>query len=213
MTYPNGHLYVTAHWTVLGALQESGQFGLRFDSTQPASQALATAAAAPITAFWTNATALIGTFHNLSFIRVAAVGIDGKYISGTIAYDSPPAAGGGAGGGSTVYAPLQCAQVISLTTALPRGRAHRGRVYVPPVNTPLQTDYHWPASNCAARANAFAQMVTDLNAAMPGPLTVFSKVGLGTKAKVTAVAVGNRPDVQRRRARSLTETYSVAGSF
>lgn len=211
MPYPNGYLYLTAHWTVSSANIETGQFGLKFDSTAPATQVLVDACKGPISTFWAAATSAIEPDFRLLFVRLAAIGADGLYVPGTVAYDgvfAPLVPGGGAA--TPARFPLQVASAASLTTAFPRGRAHRGRIYLPPINGPLTSSYVNQSADCANRANTLAARLSDLNDVMPGPLTVFSKVGAGTKHVVTGVAIGNRPDTERRRARSQLESYSNA---
>lgn len=220
MTFPNAHLLLTWHWTIAGAPNETGQIGLRFDSTTAATQAIVDAAATPVSAFWTNATALIEHPFRLTFLRLAAIGTDGKYVPGTIAYDHtfPGTTPGGGSGGTDIYRyPLQVATVSSLLTAQPRGQAHRGRVYLPYICNALNSAWVFQSADMNNRTNSFSACLTALNGVMPGPVTVFSKgtksaPTVGAKHLVTGVVTGNRPDVQRRRARSIAETYSIVGN-
>jgi len=211
VAYPNGHLYLTAHWTNVGT-NETGQFGLRIDSTVPASTSLVTAAAARLSTMWGASTMTIPVYCQLIFARLAAVGTDGNYIPGTPSYDftyATPVAG--SGGLTTLNQPLQVAHVMTLRTALPRGRAHVGRVYLPPCQQTIQTNYQWPIAAINNRNNTFSAMLSGLNTDMPGKVTIFSKIGAGAKQLVTAVNSDTRPDVQRRRAKQLTGTIGIAG--
>lgn len=210
MVYPNAHLYLTLHWTQSGATTEVGQTGVRFDSTAPATQALVSACAPACSTFWQNAVALIDNGFTLQFLRLASIGADGNYVPGTLSYDhiySPVPAGGG-GGPSTRY-PLQVAWAATLNTAMPRGRAHNGRMYFPWPNTTMGTDFRFSSTDANNRSNALAAMLSSLNTVLPGDATIFSKVGAGTKNLVTSVKHGRRPDVQRRRASALPETYGT----
>jgi hypothetical protein len=209
MPFPNGHLYLTAHWTIDGTF-ETGQFGLRFDSTAPASSTLVGSAAARLATMWGAATMTIPTYCKLVYARLAALGPDGLYVPGTPSYDftySTPVAG--TGGLTTLIQPLQLAHVMTLRTALPRGRAHVGRVYLPPMQQTINSNYQWPPAATNNRNNTFAAMCSGLNTDMPGPLTIFSRVGTGTKQVVTFINSDPKPDVQRRRAKQLTSTVGI----
>lgn len=220
MTYPNAHLYLTAHWGYGASSNEKGQVGLRFDTVAPASQALVDACSAAWSAFWTNATALIDFAFKLEYLRLASIAPNGQYVPGTIAYDHvyPGSVNGGGSGGTPLYRfPLQSACVTSLLTAMPRGQAHKGRVYLPYIATALQVDWNWQNADMNTRSNSFAACLSALNAALPGPLSVFSKgtkaaPTVGAKQLVTAVQTGGKPDVQRRRAASATERIGIITS-
>jgi hypothetical protein len=219
VTYPNGYLYLTVHWVVQSSPGETGQIGLKYDSTAAATQALVDAAATPISAFWTNATALIDYDFRLVFARLAAIGTNGLYVPGSIAYDHSfgNVPGGGSGGNPLYRYPLQVASVSSLLTAALRGQAHRGRCYLPPIDVNMGSDYKVPSASINNRTNSFSAMLTSLNAVMPGPLSVFSKGSkaaptVGAKRVVTGVVTGNKLDVQRRRAKQQTEGYSIVGN-
>jgi hypothetical protein len=211
MPYTAQHNYLTIHWKPSEAANETAQFGLRFVGGPAASQSLVNACAGAVSAFWTNATAAVPIFHVLQYLRLATIGTDGLYIPGSVAYDyvySPTVPG--ANSGTNARQPLQVANVGSLTTAFPRGRAHRGRVYLPTIGATFTAGPVWDPSTCTGRANAFAAMLAALNGVGIGTLNVMSKLGAGTSHAVTGVAIGNKADVQRRRARSQAESYYIA---
>jgi len=215
MTYPNRHLLLTWHWGNGGLPAEVGQCGLRFDSPAPATQALVDAASGPVSTFWSAATPLIEHDYRLLFVRLVSLDVDGHYFPGTTSFDHTYT-GSIPGGGGTITArfPLQVASVATLFTAQPRGQAYKGRIYLPWINAALNSGYAWQSADTANRANTLAARLSDLNAAMPGPLTIFSKgtkaaPTVGAKHAVTGVRIGDRPDVQRRRANRQVETYSI----
>lgn len=220
MTYPNQHLLLTAHWVVSGATAETGQCGLRFDSTTAASQALVDACATAWSNFWTAATNAIDYAYGLAFLRLASIAPDGRYVPGSIAYDHTfpgTVPGGGSGGAAIRQYPLQVACVSSLLTAMPRGQAHRGRIYLPYLTVNLGAGWLWPGANVNNRTNGVSAMISALNTVLPGDCTVFSKgtksaPTVGAKQLVTGVVTGTRPDVQRRRAKQLAEGYSILGN-
>jgi hypothetical protein len=208
--YPNGYLYLTAHWVNTETTAEAGQFGLKFDTATPASQSLVNAAAGRLSTMWSAATTDIPSERRLIFARLAAVGANGLYVPGTIAYDfiypgPVPGAGALAAGW-----PLQVAHVMSLHTAMPRGLAHAGRTYLPPIDEGLLSTGQWTSAQTSSRNNTFAAMLTGLNTDLGGKCTIFSKVGAGSKNQVTSVNSDTRPDVQRRRANQQVGVVGIA---
>lgn len=209
MTYASGHRLLTVHWQSVGTL-ETGQFGLRFLGDTDVSQSLVDSLATAVSTWWASTSTLIPSGKALAFLRLAHIGVDGKYVPGTIAYDhtySPVVAGGGSGSNS--IQPPQVANVISLTTDLPRGRAHRGRVYAPTIAASYTAPGVWDPSVVTPRVTSTVTMLNALNVAMGGSLAVMSKIGAGASHVVTGIAIGSRPDVQRRRAKGIVETYST----
>jgi len=216
VTYANTHLRFTVYWETAGVASELAQFGLRFDTGLPATQALVDTMSARVATFWPLSTAAISPLHRATFCRLAAVSPDGTYSLGTNSFDHVFT---GSIPGSSAFTgsyPLQVAHVLTLRTAFPRGKASRGRVYLPPIHSILQSDFNWQLATVNSRVNSFAAMLTGLNSDVGSPCTVFS---FGTKTgpaqpkhAVTGVQADNRADVQRRRARqqpSLKGTLSV----
>lgn len=207
MVYTNRHLYLTIHWKPNTTGEEVGQVGLRFDA--PTNDALPTlvANAAPIVqTFWTAANSGIEGEFDLTYLRLAIIGTDGKYWPDSVAADHTYPAGVAGGGGTTIGRfPLQMALVATLNTAKPRGRASKGRIYLPWYNTALDSSYRYPSASVNARSVTLATMITGLNGVMGWPASVMSKVGSGTKEVITGVSHGTRPDVQRRRADQLPD--------
>jgi hypothetical protein len=213
MTYPNAYLYLTLHWAYAGT-SEFGQTGLKFDNAAPASQALVDGTGAAVTTMWGALTMNICQFARLQFVRLASIAPNGLYVPGTIAYDHVfPGSVPGGGAAATLF-PLQCAHVMSLHTAMPRGQAHAGRSYLPPINSNLSDAGQWTPANCTSRNNTFATMITALNAALGGPATVFSKgtkaaPAVGAKHAITIVNSDTRPDVERSRAKQLVGVQGI----
>lgn len=211
MPYPNNHLYLTIHWTSMGADAEAGQCGLKFDNTTPATPADVADCAAAVSAMWAHVDAGIEANYKLSYLRLASLGTDGKYLPNSVSFDhiyAAPVPGGG--GAVQARFPLQTALASTLTTAFPRGQAHSGRIYLPWSNNALGADYMWSATIANNRSARVATMITALNAVL-GPCNVFSKGTKtsteGAKHVVTGVKTGRRPDVQRRRAKQIAESY------
>lgn len=214
MPYPERHWLLTVHWNTPG---EQAQFGLRFEHADVApTQADVLSAANAVSTFWAAGTSDIPPSHVLTFLRLAQIDTNGKYVAGTIAVDhiySPQVAGTGSGG--NIW-PLQVSHVASLLTAMPRGIAHKGRVYLPPFSTGLLGTALWPTATVSSRINTFAAMLSTLDGSQLGQLMVYSKgtvaVPAGGKNAVTGTQADSRPDVQRRRAKSQVGALSVVGT-
>lgn len=218
MPFPNAHNYLTVHWTY-GTVSETGQFGLRFDPAgglEPVSQALVDACAAAVSSFWSSSTNLIPTGYKLSFLRLARIDTNGRYVPGTISYDhaySPVVAGGST---EAAMYPLQVATVVTLRSAAAHGLAHHGRVYIPALSQPLVSNYVWTTAQINNVVNGFSAMLTSLNTAGIGQLSIFSKGNAGTpggaKQVVTGCQLDTKPDTQRRRAKQLVGTKGLVGT-
>lgn len=210
MVFPNRHLYITAHWTVSGVTSEEGQFGLRASQTSLPTEAEGELISQAIQGFWGLAANGVSPSFVLDEVKLALIDPDGRYPEDFEPMVLPivPGIPGGATGGSRF--PLQTACVASLTTAFVRGRAHRGRIYLPPIQADLTASFQWTGTPWTQRAAGVALMIEMINAQLTGNVAVFSKVGAGTSRQVTGVAVGSRPDTQRRRARQQPETYTTA---
>lgn len=213
MAFPNNHLYLTVHWHVSSSAVEEGQFGLRFDrSTLPDSTAW-DLIWDRVGDFWALASAKVPDDYRLDRVKCAIIDTTGHYPDDhePLVHDFSPVIPGGVD--TTIFQyPLQIACVSSLTTASARGRAHRGRAYLPPLAGNLSSSFQWSATDCQSRADQFRNMMDSLKSATmfnANPV-VMSSIGAGTKKTITGIAVGTRPDVQRRRAGEQVESYSTA---
>lgn len=209
MTFPFRHLYITAHWTVSGGSNEEGQFGLRTTSQELPSAGEMTNIVTHIQTFWGLAANAISNSFVLDEVKFALVEPNGRYPADflpevrTIA----PGVPGGASGGDRL--PLQTSCVASLRTAALRGRASKGRIYLPPLQSTLNASFQWSGAPWTARAVGVAQMIGLINDNLGlNRVAILSRVGTGSFNYVTSVGVGSRPDVQRRRARGQVETYT-----
>lgn len=218
---------------------EKWQFGLRGLGTDGVvtNQQVAEAAAPIVQAWWQQTGAFTSpnnfeapNTHRLTELKVAQIDLDGTYIDGTYSYSHfylPPIAGG-----ATKRDGQSAQQTIAATllTAVPRGLASKGRIYLPPSwhYIPQSTDGLIPSGDASALANSVKTLINQLNA-LPdfGPVMVMSKgkgvpsynatkhrveydyPNPGASNAVTAVRVGRVVDTQRRRRRSLPETPVV----
>lgn len=210
MPYSKAHHLLTIGGALGGGV-ERWSIGLRFgnDVNVPATQAMVNACVAPISTWFKAGDSAFSNSHRIDQVKLADIGTDGRYPPGL---DSFEAAGplSIAGTNVSVSLPYQCSLVVSLVTALPRGKGHIGRVYLPPfasianagTSQILDTSQPQIANNFATMLRALRDTVSGL-----GDPTVFGKTGTGTAHAITAVRVGKVFDTQRRRRRSLPESY------
>lgn len=212
MAYTSEYNYLTVHWKLADS-PETGQFGLKFIGPNVPDQAMVDGAAPAVQTFWSAALSYITPGISLTHLRLARLGTDGKYLPESISYDHTYAPAISGGGAATTNV-AQTAHVITLRTGVPRGLAHAGRVYIPPLAfAPNSSDYLWPIANINNRLNGFSTMLSALSGSDLGILAVMSKGTpthpLGATNNVTYINSDTRPDVQRRRARSLTKVISA----
>jgi len=167
-----------------------------------------------IAAWHSNSDAYINTNAKLTYAKINYVNMAGHYIDpNTHEHAFLPVVSGGSG--SSPH-PNQIAMVISLTTGLERGYAHRGRFYSPlPVGI-IGSDGLIGQGQAQDVANAAAAFLTAVNDT-PGidipygeNVCVMSSHGTGYTNVVTGVEVGRALDTQRRRRTELPESYASA---
>lgn len=203
MAFPHTHLLLTVEgdaWTSL----ETWQFGLHFDI--PTVPTALTAIDTAINAWFTSAN--IGVNKNVRYLgfKLALIAPDGHYPPGhapTVFTRTVPAIGVGVD--SQIP---QASLVISLRTALPRGRGHAGRIYPPPQVHPVGADGRVAASSLNTSLTTWKSFFDSLITAVGGRLVVASSLA-STFQPVTTIRAGRVYDTQRRRRSSLPEEYST----
>lgn len=201
MSIPSG----VARFVLVGHLGGSETFETGFwEVGDFASQAnVDDAAAAAATAFLADmasaATNMLRTIDGYDEVRVYG------YPSGGPTASFVGVAPLGTTGSSSTSNPLQTCCVATLLTGA-AGRRRRGRMYLPATGEPL-TASEFSSARVTAIANAVAGF---LGFGSPDPThgpIVLSQVA-GTHAPVTQVRVDSKPDIQRRRAESLSPAAS-----
>lgn len=166
-----------------------------------------------VAAYHGSTTAQIHTAAKLAYLKMNVVGLDGRYVDpNTIEHVYSPVV---SGGGATVLYPNQVTLVISLTTDVSRGYAHRGRYYMPlPVFPVVEADgmiSAVAAGFAAGAAGAFIQALANEPGLDLGVfdqrVLVMSKANQGSTHVVTGIDVGRVLDTQRRRRADLPESY------
>jgi len=207
--FDQNHLYL--QWG--GKLPGNEQWSCGMRLYGPPATAVADAASlyddmvAPIRAFHVAASTYICTGAKLSFIKLNAIGPDGRYLAP--ATNETVMADVAGGGPASPSHPNQVALAISLETGFTRGPAHSGRFYMPLPGFGVAADGLMAASDrdlVKASATTLLGAINATNAIWK--VGVFSrKLGAAGHRAVTSIAVGRALDTQRRRRRSLVENY------
>lgn len=157
--------------------------------------------------FHTRATTGIHDNAKLSFVKLNAIGTNGRYVQQTTNETALSDVGGG--GGPSFAPPNQICLVVSLLTGFSRGPAHRGRFYLPLPIWEVNALGTISPAQATGVADSSKQFVDNLNATNANwKVGVFSrKLGAAGHRAVTDTAVGVVYDTQRRRRRSLLENY------
>jgi hypothetical protein len=169
--------------------------------------ALLTSVSAAIAAFHARNATAINTHCLLNFVKVNAIGTDGKYLgAGTneATYASVPG-----GQASSAMFTNQTALGVTLETGFSRGPAHTGRFFLPLPALDLDSGGRVATATAAAIKTSCATMRTAVNTNSTGHVMVVMsrKAGAPGHRAVTGFKVGTVLDTQRRRRRSLVENY------
>jgi hypothetical protein len=157
------------------------------------------------------ANTVIGTNCFLDYVSGAQIGVGGKYTPTnqlTVVSPTTPTPGLGSG-----VLPWNTASVISLRTAIPRGRGSNGRVYWPCLSVPVIAGTG--RVNILGRVQAaktfFDAMNTAANTYSAGMRAVVaSAVGGGVIAPVTSIRSDDRLDSIERRENAQPVAWSVS---
>lgn len=212
VVYDETHRLLTVRGVSQGSADRWG-IGLRFVNPYgigvPTTQAEADECVAPIRAWFVAANNYFPLNTTVDEIKLANIGLDGKYPPGQ---DSSIAVIGAAINGATSSAayPPQTSLVISITTALPRGRGHIGRVYLPAQRSAMPlTNGMIDTATADACLALFRTMVLALAATSGlGGLGVYSPLG-APRQTATGFRCGRVLDTQRRRRNDIDEGYRL----
>lgn len=166
--------------------------------------------------FMTNAAACIVGGTKCTWVKFNEIDSLGHYVDQTtthVRYLNGTGALAPFSGVSSAYCPTFQSVAVTLTTAQQRGPGSKGRFFLPGCAPALNFDGVITATAQTGIATAAASFLTALNNDAGFDTTsmrvsVVSNVGTpGPANVVTGVAVGNVPDVQRRRKNNITESY------
>lgn len=164
-----------------------------------------------VNTWWNAIKSNMGGNVHWDFTKVNAIGPDGRYAAQTtnaIYYAANESGHVGTG----TPGPYQNACVVTLVTDFIRGRAARGRMYLPigQVSTTVDTGEFTTTipSNYAAATAAMFSGINDNPGIDWGNTRVAVVSAYGPANDVVAVKAGKIPDTQRRRRASLDENYT-----
>lgn len=185
------------------------------------------AAIAAVVSPWFTSTGGSGAISFLSTVKLTGIKLNrineaGRYqdpSSQTHLYPTPLSGGATA----STNAPPQLAVVATLLTAFDRGRASKGRMYLPPVSGAqnVGSDGRMATADALRTAMATTALLNNLRTAYvaqygPGPdsggAAVMSNVGAGAWHFVTKVRAGRVVDTMRSRRSSLAEDPQLAST-
>ena len=207
MAYRQNFLRLVVSGTLYNDEQFSWSLSLiqGIGGTAPAPDEVRSEVVDAITAFW-RWPGLISKFANITTIKLNEIGPDGRYVNPETVLEEIE--GGLVGVADSVIYPPQVALVVSLDTAIRRGRAHAGRFYLPLPGSPLLSSGTLSAADQLSYVTQATSFVEQLNDAMqPWQVGVVSDIGPGAQQRVTSLRVGRVLDTMRSRRRSLDEAY------
>jgi len=223
MAYDRQHLYITGTGQIGtggGAGEEIFSFGVRASGVSTAFNAVTAlaeldvgAVAAIFGTYFTAANTHINADAHLFRVKVAAVGVDGLYLSAPV--EAEPSPGGVSGAGSSVRHPNQVAIAVSTGATTTIGRATHGRFYLPLPDMIVGVEGR---INSTARGHLLGTSVIfldslntqlDLDISQNVQLRIMSNVGAGASNPITLVRVGDVLDTIRARRNALEESYAV----
>jgi hypothetical protein len=197
--------------------QETWSFGLRYglpgvaNPTVPAmTQAIVDAAAVAGASFAANSTAHFQSDTRWLQVKGYEIGADGRITAEPFLGNM-----GSVAGVIGTPVPWQCSAAVTLFTG-GLGKGRFGRVYMPPQRYIAADDGMMQAADATAHLAAFISFLNAIKANAYGggtvmKLIVASQVGLlGSNRAVTQVRWGRVVDTQRRRRRSLKESYALS---
>lgn len=151
----------------------------------------------------------MASYETVSWIKLAYIGEDGKYIGEPKIYDfNVPGQGSG-----SFNVPPQDSIVISHLTEAKRGLAYRGRTYLPAGFGDATANGKLSSATINTILTKFTTFfnaintITTTTTGLPIKVIVNSNVRSGMSRYVTALSVGNLVDTQRRRRNRLSEAY------
>jgi hypothetical protein len=175
-----------------------------------------------VLAFHQRATTRIYGGATLTYVKANRITTAGHYKdSGTSEFVFPANTTGGAptlvNGQFLTAPPNQIALAVTLTTGFSRGPAHKGRIYLPMPLVVLGADGLMSSDDADAvksSVKTFLEAIADT----PGldgpnsytPCVISRNAGHPARREITGASVGRVLDTQRRRRKSLPESYRNA---
>lgn len=151
----------------------------------------------------------------LQYVKFNMIGVDGKYQDDATHVDFFTPVGGG--GPAEASHPNQICLVVTLLTAAQRGPANKGRFYQPAPSYSINLETGMiSVAQALTTAESAKQLIEDMSdvpgidtVGDPGVVIMSRKAGNPYTRRVNGTKVGRVLDTQRRRRRSMDESYSV----
>jgi len=169
---------------------------------------------ADLTTFWKNPVSYIPTYAVIKWFKWNRIGANGRYVNDTTRIrDGLSITGGSPATTENPPMPHQVAWATTYLTNAQRGLANKGRTYWP-TNVQIMSA---TLLTSTTSANYMAQRVAELIAAwgnwpgldVTGVVPVVGSIGVdgkpGVYRSIRSISVGNRLDIQRRRAEKVVE--------
>jgi hypothetical protein len=183
------------------------------DSAAPTEQAAADCAAAFKTMF-THGNMKISNSYTFDKVKLASIDANGHTIDSEVVYGAP--IGGATGAATNNFHPSQCSLAVTLRSDRPRGKAARGRMFLPGTAVTIEGSGRIPTTDrnnmSGILKTFFDSFINDAD--LPGQLILASK-GTGPLPALTAqndyvhaIELGDVVDTQRRRRNGLSEQYT-----
>ena len=217
MVYAHRVTRVTLSGTMFGSEEWSTGFFLGQESadatemTQLGTQAIMNA----WRTYFISTGANIANSYSTLQCKSALIDADGLTILDTVQYAYPTSATAGAINSLNTH-PAQCALVATLLSDRPRGKASKGRMYLPGISAKVETNGKISSVNLGNIADGLKTFFDALTGHIdiPDQLILAAK-GTGPFPALTAqndyvetIKIGDVIDTQRRRRNAMTETYT-----
>lgn len=188
--------------------------GQKNADSAPPTEAAAAKLAASFKTLFTAGNMKISNAYTFTQVKLASLGQDGKTILDEVVYGAP--IGGATGLATTNFHPSQCSLVVTLASERPRGKAAKGRMFLPGTAVPIEGSGRIPSADRENMSNLlktfFDSMRNDID--LPGqPILAAQGEGLlgALQAQndwVTKIRLGDVVDTQRRRRNGISEQYT-----
>ena len=217
MTFPYNVVRVTMTGTCFNGAEEwsTGFYLGKEDASVPdVTQANCDSIATKWQTFFTHADAGISTSYKTERVTMLPYFASGAPYSDNVKYhDFSPNINGAS---FNPLFPGQTSMVATLRSTRAHGKASHGRMFLPGVSWPVQSDGHTSGTDRDKVGLRFKEFITAVrgDAAQPGYPILEAKGGtilpLAESAYIFSVKVGNVYDTQRRRRNGLSESYYAA---
>lgn len=165
--------------------------------------------------FFENVSSYVSTYCLTTQVKIAAIDVNGNTETDKVFYAYPGTElNGGATAGNAL--PAQCSLVATLLSDRPRGKASKGRMYLPGTSIIVGAGGKITAAQAGTIADNLKTFFDALEASfdVPNQLILAAK-GTGALPALTAqndvvetIRVGDVIDTQRRRRNGISETYT-----